>query len=44
MKKAIFYCLPVGAAGGAFLSLAGLIHLSSRNAWYSNVATGIGCY
>ena len=25
MKKAIFYCLPVGAAGGAFLSLAGLV-------------------
>jgi uncharacterized membrane protein YagU involved in acid resistance len=25
MKKAIFYCLPVGAAGGAFLSLTGLV-------------------
>jgi uncharacterized membrane protein YagU involved in acid resistance len=25
MKKAIFYCLPVGAAGGALLSLTGLI-------------------
>ena len=25
MKKAIFCCLPVGAAGGAFLSLAGLV-------------------
>jgi len=25
MKKAIFYCLPVGAAGGAFLSLSGLV-------------------
>ena len=25
MKKAIFYCLPVGAAGGALLSFAGLV-------------------
>src|ERR1700719_3697099 len=25
MKKAILYCLPVGAAGGALLSLAGLV-------------------
>ena len=25
MKKAIFYCLPVGATGGAFLSLTGLV-------------------
>src|SRR6202030_2022246 len=25
MKKAIFYCLPVGAAGGAFLRLTGLV-------------------
>src|ERR1700730_1896629 len=25
MKKAIFYCLPVGAAGGAILSRAGLV-------------------
>ena len=25
MKKTIFYCLPVGGAGGAFLSLAGLV-------------------
>src|SRR4029077_1905102 len=25
MKKAIFYCLPVGAAGGASLSLTGLV-------------------
>src|ERR1700731_2988043 len=25
MKKAIFYCLPVGAVGGAFLSLTGLV-------------------
>ena len=25
MKKGLFWCLPVGAAGGAFLSFAGLI-------------------